>query len=188
MTRVAPGKRPLTRKENHLTRCNPGGHPIRTLDAALERFWSHVAIRDEDDCWPWLCNPGSRGYGKIRFDLVPEWEGKDRSNLAVAFFTKHGYWPKSASPVCGYKLCCNPRHVVDGFDIPSLTRRGSRHGRPFYHGEKVWSAKLTEEKVREARRLRRDTSLSLREIAAAVDAPYSAVQKAISGQSWQYVS
>ena len=35
------------------------------LRTALERFWSKVDRRGDDDCWPWLAGLTSHGYGQF---------------------------------------------------------------------------------------------------------------------------
>ena len=35
--------------------------PITQKD--LDRFWGHVDIQGEDDCWNWKLTPSDHGYG-----------------------------------------------------------------------------------------------------------------------------
>jgi len=32
----------------------------------MERFWSKVNIKGEDECWEWLAHKNQDGYGRIR--------------------------------------------------------------------------------------------------------------------------
>ncbi len=144
-----------------------------------ERFWSHVDIRGPDDCWPWMGSK-SKGYGRFAvtrgkqvgahcfaYELV---KGPIPPGLDVL----HS---------CDFPPCCNPVHLWSGTHTdnmqdcvakgrkahicgeqhyshthPERLARGERHGwrthpESIPRGERCGSAKLTETKVREIRRL-----------------------------------
>jgi hypothetical protein len=82
-------------------------------DRKPRRFWSKVAIADDNECWEWQGSPDKRGMGQFRV--------RDRMWPAhhVAWILTNGPIPdKLENPcilqICGNKLCCNPDHLFPG--------------------------------------------------------------------------
>lgn len=73
----------------------------------FSRFWSHVQVGGEDECWPWMAGVSKRGFGKF-------WIGGDcRGAHVYAWETMNG--PLNRRDVvhkCGNRLCCNPIHIL----------------------------------------------------------------------------
>ena len=76
-----------------------------------ERFWSKVDIKGEDDCWNWIANIDTPGYGAFKYN-----KRKMDSNR-VAWILTYGEIPDGLWVLhkCkGNRLCCNPKHLYLG--------------------------------------------------------------------------
>lgn len=74
----------------------------------VDRFWARTDQRSPDDCWPWLGNHTSEGYGYFY----------DR-NICIkahrfSFELAHGPIPEGVliHHACGARACMNPAHLV----------------------------------------------------------------------------
>lgn len=105
------------------------GSQSTTLAALAARFWSKVDIKSESECWPWLGDFGTRGYGQINID------GKNVGAHRVAF------WLATGEDIVGFIVrhfvcdnppCCNPAHLKRGTqkdNVQDAIRKG-RHVHP----------------------------------------------------------
>lgn len=153
--------------------------PITTED----RFWMKVdKSGGPDACWPWM---GARvpagGYGRF---------------LAERLIAAHRYsWILHNGPIesseidvmhtCDNPPCCNPKHLraVTTQENMADAYRKRRH----VHGERNWSAKLTEADVREIRRLRAE-GVSCSVLAARYGVQPSHLSNVASGRAWKHVA
>lgn len=132
----------------------------------IQRFWSKVDIRCDDECWPWIAGKDQDGYGTFR--MVKPRRMCIRAHR-IAYFLRYGEdpWPLIVRHlVCDNPSCCNGAHLAKGTindnnqDSVRKNRRatGMKNGR-YTHPELVlrgtelqWT-KLTEQEVLEIRRL-----------------------------------
>lgn len=136
-----------------------------------EDFWARVSIGSADECWEWQ---GSRntvsGYGTITY------QGKSWSTHRLSYTLANGPIPegKLLRHTCDNPICCNPSHLIPGTTLQNyqdLVERGDPPLPPLLTGDEHWShkhpervrrgdkanrVKLTENEVRELRRLRED--------------------------------
>lgn len=80
---------------------------MRDLDKALSRFWTKVAVRGPDECWPWQAGTDPCGYGKFKYD------GRDVGAHRFAYEAEKGEIEPGhvVRHRCDNPPCCNPRHL-----------------------------------------------------------------------------
>lgn len=114
-------------------------------EVLVRRFWSHVNVGAEDECWEWI--GGARDYKNF---------GLPRSGTVLAHrFSKsiELCFPVSDSDcvlhACDNPPCVNPNHLFLGSRLDNAQDAVAKGRWPKNRGR----AKLTEEVVREIRRL-----------------------------------
>lgn len=146
--------------------------------------WGRVDVRGEDECWPWLGATNVWGYG----DCV--YAGRRSNASRAAYLDKNG-GIQSGHVVChrcDNPICCNPAHLFAATQADNLEdcrrkgrqryRKGANHHRP--------TAKMTPEKVMEARRLYA-SGVTQTEIARRWGMHSSVISRAVRGESWKHV-
>lgn len=77
----------------------------------IERFWKHVAIGDDNQCWEWQ---GRRpyGYGQHRTLQIGSYRSHTQAHI-IAYYLCCGDIPKGMEldHTCRNKACCNPAHL-----------------------------------------------------------------------------
>lgn len=108
----------------HYQRYKRWGDPLQVGDpngpSPEERFWAKVDKRGPDECWPWLAQLNTCGYGSIRD------EGRPRGAHRVAYELFVGAVPDgfeidhlchtrdescSGGDSCPHRRCVNPAHL-----------------------------------------------------------------------------
>lgn len=138
------------------------GHPGPRTDA-VDRFWSKVDRRGDDECWPWLGGVDRDGYGYFKVG------GRMWRAQRYVFNLAHPDAPigddEMTRHTCDNPPCVNPRHLLRGDALLNMadqverdrTARGDRHGSRKHpetvrRGSDNSAARLTEEQVIEIRR------------------------------------
>lgn len=148
-----------------------------------ERFWAHVIVSDADVCWPWTRSRLPKGYGRIYV------AGKFLLAHRVAYELRRGPIPSGLLVLhrCDNPPCCNPKHLFLGTHQDNV-RDMTTKGRAFYiNGERVGNAKLTEQNVRDARRLLADGHLTHREIGRELGVSATAISNIATGRTWGWL-
>ena len=180
-------------------------------DIDISRFWSHINILSEGECWLWNSYKGRDGYG--RFSL----KNKLYRSHVLAKFLDSKVWPYNllTCHTCDTPLCCNPSHLWLGTsaeniadrDVKGRTTKGDNHWtrtnpekiprgdkcgarlhpetRP--RGENSKLAKILESDVLEIRRLRIEDNLTISKIASMYGLGESQTSRIIKRQSWKHV-
>jgi len=127
----------------------------------LDRFWSKVDIRDEDECWLWRAGKDKDGYGQFSISHTV-----NKRAHRIAYELTYGAIKdgEKVCHTCDNPPCCNPKHLFAGTQATNIADRVHKGRTARNRGEKCGRAKLTEADVREIRALRK-TGLSLRSIA-----------------------
>lgn len=118
--------------------------PMPTLTPEqIARFWSHVDIRGEDDCWLWTaCSKNGHGYGDTSFF------GSHYSAHRIAYWLASGEdpGPLQVCHTCDNPPCCNPGHHFLGTNkdnADDCTEKGRQNPAP-RPGSTNHGAKITE--------------------------------------------
>lgn len=152
------------------------------MSAIDDRFWSHVSVRGDTECWPWQGTVNRvTGQGKFTVHLGYENGGRLQKQWMAtrfAYTLAHGEIPNGALiyRVCATQNCCNPAHLRAGNNSDktqaALARGTYGHEEaaqwmPQLRGTANPGAKLSAEQVREIRAARAlPKPVRLRELAA----------------------
>lgn len=178
----------------------------------IERFWSKVEIRGENECWIWQATTNQSGYGRIRVN------GTLFQAHRIAYVIRNGSIDDAlfCCHTCDNPPCCNPSHLFLGTasdNMQDMSRkgrnisqthpenlaRGDKHG-SHTHPERHWSrthpevaiarrgegnpsAKLTSTQVTEIRVLRKQ-GFGQSQIAKMFGISRSQVARIEHGESW----
>jgi hypothetical protein len=139
-----------------------------------------------DACWPWTKSVfKATGYGQAWEPLVAK---SPTSAHRVAWWYTYGDPGKKKvlhrCPGGPNRLCCNPAHLAVGSDKDNADDR-AKDGNTF-RGEQVTIAKLTEAKVKEARKLYAE-GVGVMELAKRYDVAHGTIRPALLGKTWAHV-
>lgn len=162
------------------------------------RFWSKVSQPSDEECWPWLCSTNEKGYGQFwlnrKYTIAHRlaWcltNDVDYFTLPKIIFICHD---------CDNPGCCNPDHLFVGDSRTNQIDAFMKKRRRFQqqtnldgselfiaHGENNGMALLTDDKVREIRRL--NGSMSGAAIARRFGVSPGCVYGVLNGSRWAHV-
>jgi hypothetical protein len=155
--------------------CGAGGAAVTT------RFWRYVDKGAPDECWEWT---GSlrNGYGQLNVQRYPFKAHR------LSFFIANGWEPPAVCHACDNPPCVNPDHLFGGTQAQNMAdaapKGRARNGT--LPGQLNHQAKLTDELVREARRLNA-AGVSLHQLARRYAVDRKTITQAIRGGSWSHV-
>jgi hypothetical protein len=149
-----------------------------------QRFWRHVDIRGEDECWRWIGGRNQDGYGAFGI-WVDENTSKTFRAHRIAYELTKGPIPEGlfVCHTCDNPPCCNPRHLFLGTNSDNLVdmHRKGRARHPT--GEENGWAKLTWAEVDEIRTLIRN-NIPKREIARRFGVSEKTIYLIAQGRRW----
>jgi len=181
----------------------------------IERFWSKIDRRGEDECWLWKGCTTRHGYGAFGYG-PPKQQRMFRANR-IAYFLGHGRDPSPFCVLhkCDNPPCCNPIHYFLGSRAdnvqdatakgrmqsgenhymrrhPELIVRGEshysrKHPEFVLRGERRHNAKLGESDVVEIRTLYRTGSYGQEALAAMFGVTKGNVSQIIRRKTWTHV-
>lgn len=137
----------------HYKRAQYHGHvkPRTTEERLLEK------TEKDGDCWVWTGSRHSNGYGRMSV------KGRSRMTHRLSYELAFGPIPDGMNVChrCDRKACVNPAHLFLGTQADNMRDMDAKGRRvtPDRRGESNGRAALSEEQVREIRRLRREADL-----------------------------
>lgn len=163
-----------------------GTEKIMTIE---ERFWPKVDTSGgQDACWNWTAAK-SKGYG-----IMSSKRGcSPHKAYRISWELHNGPIPIGLHVLhkCDNAACVNPQHLFVGThrdNMDDMTFKGrARVASKAHHGEKNSSSKLTEDQVREIRRLGND-GIPASEIARAFRISRPVCSKIIRRELWKRVA
>ena len=147
--------------------------------------WGRVDRREDGECWPWKGRLNRWGYGACQYG------GRQVNASRAAYLSVHGDIAEGlvVCHSCDNPACCNPAHLFAATQAENIldckrkgrwrSRSGPTHPRP--------SAKLTEDMVREARRLYA-SGVSQSEIGRSWGIHSSTISRAVRGERWGHIA
>lgn len=156
-----------------------GHHP--RLAPIEERFWARVdKTTTPDGCWPWTGARDSNGYGNLTID------GEYKKAHRVAYELAIGPVPEGHEVLhrCDNPPCCKPADLFTGTIGDNMQDKAQKGRAP--RGESHPNAELTEEDVREMRRLREE-GWSLNQLADRYGRDKANISLIVRGLSWKHI-
>lgn len=123
------------------------------LQKDIDRFWSRVDIGSEEECWEWQAGKNSTKKG---FNYGIFWicgTGILTHRLALSFHLGEFVGVRDTMHSCDNPPCCNPFHLSPGTHLDNMRDMNQKGRRICEKGEERYNSKLTNEKVREIKRL-----------------------------------
>lgn len=156
------------------------GHRSPLGDA--QRFWNLVTVGEPDACWPWKGSRGKSGHGKFTVDRYSE--HAHRAAWKFAF----GDLPAGVCVLhrCDNPPCCNPRHLFTGSRADNIRDMIVKGRDRKAHGAANGLAKLTDDQVREMRRLYAEGAYQ-RTLAKRFGISQGAVSAIVTRRTWRHV-
>ncbi len=146
-----------------------------------EDFWSKV--KKSDGCWEWTGATGTGGYGALYLTK----EGMQRAHR-IAFELTYGDIDSGLAIChkCDNRICVRPDHLFQGTiaeNNADMDQKGRRkaQGSP---GIKNPRARLSEDEVRDIRRLYASGGFSQQEIAEMYDVKQVAISRITRKTAW----
>jgi hypothetical protein len=163
----------MRRKENRLRKRRP----------IEERFWEKVLI--DEGCWRWTGARSPSGYGRFIIGVTEgvEWAHRVAFRLGVGPIGPGLHVCHS----CDNPGCVRPSHLWLGTAKDNHDDSVSKNRRA--HGERIGTARLTEELVRRIRFVKREQpGISNVAIGAMLGVSKESVRSVLLGKSWRHVS
>lgn len=154
-----------------------------------KRFWAKV--RKTEGCWLWVGATKTGGYGQITVD------GRSRGAHVVSYSIEKGSIPDQLFVLheCDTANCVNPQHLFLGTQADNMKdkvkkgrqAKGSELNHPDKKGSLNPSAKLSEDKVEEIKRLRQSGEYSLRQLGKLYGVSHRTIIRVLNGKGWAHV-
>lgn len=179
-------RRPVPSGKRIVSFCGSDEMPIDAdllNDTYRRRFFSKFTSDNSDACWIWTGATAS-GYGRMKC-------GKKLESAHVLAVLLDGRKIPDGMVVghkCDRKLCVNPRHLEVISYSQNMRDAYARLQNRHQQGEAVASSQLTDELVREIRRLRAETGHGQTRIARALGISKHAVSCVLHKGGWSHVS
>lgn len=146
----------------------------------LDRFWSKVDIRGEDECWEWKAYSPNGRYGGFKIN--------SQRKLAhiISYELENGPVPDGLFVLhtCDNTKCVNPKHLYTGTREQNMKDMYDRGRDRHVFGEKHGRAKLTEEQVID---VLNSPYISSQKLADSLGVSYYTIWEIRTGRSWKHL-
>lgn len=152
-----------------------------------DRLLSHVLV-DENGCWNWTGSKNKQGYGSIGIGSRRTGERKTVKTHRLSYSLFVGNIPEGYDIChkCDNPSCINPAHLFAGTVRDNMADMDSKGRRGYSYSEDHPSAKLTEEDVFTARKLRRN-GYSYYRLAKMYGVNRETMRQAVLGATWKHL-
>lgn len=156
------------------------------LTPMSERFWKKVAVGSAKECWPFMGNRNTAGYGV--FSPSANHEGRMLAHR-MAWKITHGDIPPGGLIChnCDNPPCCNPGHLFCGTPLDNVQDCMNKGRFNHARGEQCHGAKLKEKDVVEIRKMAAYGGIQNKTIAAIYGIDRSYIGKIIKRIKWRHV-
>ncbi len=148
-----------------------------------EYFRNRYEIDEKTGCWNWTKSLFEKGYGIFKCKSVTFGKAIPASRASwILHFGDPG--KLFVCHKCDNRRCVNPSHLFLGTQVDNMTDASEK--RRINHGEDRPQSKLTEENVREIRRLRQ-SGMGWLKLAKKFGVNQSNIISAAMGKTWSHV-
>lgn len=158
---------------------------ISDFQSTKRRLLSKINV-DSNGCWYWLGTKNTSGYGNMGVGSRTDNSRSTQKAHRVAYYIFAGVDPKGFDVChkCDNPSCVNPDHLFLGTEKENVADMIAKGRHVFVSGEKHGNSKLTEEKVREAKMLRK-SGASYYKLAKRYGVYRETIRSAIIGKTWK---
>lgn len=153
-----------------------------------ERLYSRVKVDPVSGCWEWQ---GSKrnGYGRITIGSRKDGSRKSVCAHRLSYILSKGDIPNGMEVChkCDNPCCINPDHLFAGTGQDNVDDREAKHRNKVKIGEDQPRAKLSKEKVKEARDKKIFYNVPYEKLAKEYGVSKKTMQNAIKGKTWKCV-
>jgi predicted XRE-type DNA-binding protein len=160
---------------------------IDTKDKYIKRFWGHIDVLSEDECWQWLKGTDKDGYGIYHI------KGNSVRAHRFSYLLTKGAIPEGMliCHSCDNRKCCNPKHLWYGTGKDNSLDMASKQRQVFQknpelaaRGETQGSSKLHNEDVIEIRQKYQSGGYTQQELASIYRVSQSAISAVVRNKYW----
>lgn len=174
--------------------CNPShlclvkkGWVIDMEKRFVDRFWSHIDKKEENECWIWKKCKSKDGYGQIGYTRNNE--RKTLKTHRVAYELAYGKIPEGLEVmhICDNPPCCNPSHLSLGTHAENIKDMYLKNRGADTKGTLNGRSILSEKEVLEIRELYKSKNTTYKKLANNFNVSPGCIKSIILGLNWKEI-